>query len=172
MARKSSWSSTSATSGRATARQLLVTICQALCQDCGLYRRLVPSLDQHRSRIRAVLEAEADAIRSGRPSIESHLEDHPSRIYALSLILVFIDKAAVEDELLVIDVALALDPGPRWTIDATRGDGTFIAEDTNISESDQLRMFADADAAAARVAGFIDRARLALIDAISGPSTG
>ena len=110
-------------------------------------------------------------MRSGRPNIESHIEDHPSSIYALTLLLVFVDKAAVEDELLVIDVALELSPGPHWTIDATRGDGTFIAEDTNISESDQLTMLADAHAAAARVAAFIDRSRSALIDAISAAST-
>ncbi len=75
-------------------------------------------------------------------------------------------------ELLVVDVALKLDPEPNWTIDATGPEGAFIAEETGISRSDQLKMLADADVAAARVEGFIARCRPALIDAVSATSPG
>jgi hypothetical protein len=120
-----------------------------------LYGQLVRSLDHHRSSIRAVLETEAVGLKSGYTNIESHVEDHPSNTYAVSLLLVFVDKAVVMDELLVIDVALTVNPDPHWTIDATGQLGTFIAEDRGISASDQLAMLADADAAAARVEAFM-----------------
>lgn len=127
----------------------------------------MPSVDHHRSRIRAVLETAAIEIGSGDPSIEWHIQDLPSHRYALSLLLVFVDTTAVMDELLVIDVALTVEPESRWTIDATGQLGSYVAEDTGISESDQVTMLADADAAAARVHAFIDRYRPALVDAIS-----
>ena len=82
---------------------------------------------QHPSKIEAVLRASAKQIAADLPRITWHIESPPSRVYALQLLLVFVDERLPEDELLVVSVTLARDQEPEWAIDATGLNGALIA---------------------------------------------
>ena len=133
----------------------------------GLYRQVVPEPAQHRSTIEAVLGASARQIAAGLPRITWHIEGPPSRVYALQLLLVFVDERRPEDELLVVSVTLARDQEPRWAIDATGLNGALIAEEAGISEAQGAEMGADAELAAQRVAEFLARCRPLLVDVLT-----
>jgi hypothetical protein len=130
-----------------------------------LYRQIVLELDTHRAKLRTVLGEVADSIVSTFPTVIWHIEDAPKRHYSLKLLLVFVDQRSPDEELIVVDVSLRRGQIAAWTIDTTRGDGTFIAEDL-VSESDGARM-ADADVAAHRLTTFLNRCRPLMISVLS-----
>jgi len=130
-----------------------------------LYRQIVQELDTHRAKLRTVLGEAADSIVRAFPTVNWHIEDAFSRHYALKLLLVFVDQRSPDEELIVVDVSLRRGQIAAWTIDATRGDGTFIAEDL-VSESDGTQM-ADADVAGLRLATFLTRCRPLMISVLS-----
>jgi hypothetical protein len=130
-----------------------------------LYRQAVLELDTHRAKLGTVLGETADSIVRAFPTVIWHIEDALSRRYALKLLLVFVDQRSPDEELIVVDVSLRRGKVAAWTIDATRGDGTFIAEDL-ISESDGAQM-AHADVAAHRLATFLTRCRPLMISVLS-----
>jgi hypothetical protein len=137
-----------------------------------MYRRTMPNLDDHRLRIRSVLETSGASVRSGFSNVVWHIEDVLSRVYALSLLLVFVDRRHPMDELVVVAVNLRLDPAQRWTIDATGQFGIFIAEEAGLSGPDHDKMVADAPAAAAKVEAFLAQSEQLFIEVLSKGSTG
>lgn len=130
-----------------------------------LYRQIMLELDTHRAKLRTVLGETADSIVPAFPTVIWHIEDVLSRHYALKLPSVFVDQRSPDEELIVVDVSLRRGQIAAWTIDATEGDGTFIAEDP-VTESDGAQM-ADADVAAHRLATFLSSCRPLMISVSS-----
>lgn len=113
------------------------------------------------------MEPWATSVSSQLPHVSWHIYDNTSsRVYALSLLLVFVDERHPEDELVVVDVTLNRASDPRWTIDATGHLGTFIAEETELSASDHVEMFVDPRAASARVEAFLSLNEPAFIEVL------
>jgi hypothetical protein len=127
----------------------------------------MPSMDAHDAKVRSVLEAAGHTVEQQLPSIVWHVEGGPTRHYLLSLMLVFVDAQNPEDELAVIDVTCSQGPVLRWTIDATGRDGTFIAEETGLTDPDHARMAEDPDAASAAVEGFVGRTAGLVVESLT-----
>jgi hypothetical protein len=101
------------------------------------------------------MEFSAASVSSRLPHVSWHVEDNPSREYVLSLLLVFVDERRPEDELVVVAVNVDRASDPRWTIDATGHLGTLIAEETELTASDQAEMLVNPSASSARVEAFL-----------------
>ena len=86
--------------------------------------------------------------------------------YSVSMLVDFIDQRTPQDDLVVVSVTAKGFESPEWSIDATQGDGTMIAEDV-IDHAASANMSADPDVAAERLRRFLASSRNGIAEALS-----